>query len=196
MVRACLPTNVALGTFAFRGTPLPAAALLSLLKTRPAGPGVKRSQCAGRRPPLQFRGMHLGLRRVVALIVSAFLLQLVFVGAGFACGTSATAAGHGATGSMAGMVMPGQAPSSASTAEAPDGAVAPAPASEPSPCHFPWAPNGCRDMAPCAPAAMPTPPVGETAPAAPPILHARVRAGMVRTPPSVLTAPEPPPPRA
>lgn len=145
--------------------------------------------------------MRSGLRRAVALLVSVFLLQLVLVESGFACGLPSTAGGDGVAVPMAGMAMPGmampgQAVSDAPPSGAPDGAGATAPAPEPSPCHFPWAPDGCRDMAPCAPAAMPTPPVGEAAPSSLPLLHGRVHAGIVRTPPSILTAPEPPPPRA
>lgn len=140
--------------------------------------------------------MRSGLRRAVALFVSVFLLQLVLVEAGFACGMPASAAGHGAADPMAGMVMPGQATSNAAAVPALDSPIVAAPAPEPSPCHFPWAPDGCRDMAPCAPAAMPAPPGVAVATPTPPVRHVRVHAGIVRTPPSVLTAPEPPPPRA
>ena len=123
------------------------------------------------------------LRRLTALVTMLVTLVLVLAESGFACSrdemagmrASATVEDTVAANGMAGMPMP------------------PTPVPHPKPCRFPWAPNGCRDMAPCAPAAlavaalMPIP--------AAPVPDALVTA-RVTVPPSVETPPEPPPPRA
>ena len=121
------------------------------------------------------------LLRPVGLLLTLVLLQLVLLESGYACRVEA---GTAPAETMAGMDMPG-APATHSPKEQrggqPDG-----------PCRFPWAPNGCQAMAPCAPAillvaratdvsAMRTTPVSWTL--------------ELLVPPSVSRAPELPPPR-
>jgi hypothetical protein len=107
-------------------------------------------------------------RRWFATFAALFVLQLVFVESGYACAMPTMG-----TTAMAGMTMPAH------------------PGHE-TPCRFPWAPDGCQSMAPCAPAALTTPSVTL---AAGPQLVAAVPALVVRTPPSETPPPELPPPR-
>lgn len=111
------------------------------------------------------------------------LLQLVLVESGYACQMAPGVLDSAA--SMADMQMP--ASETAST-------TAPAQREqEQEPCRFPWAPNGCQSMAPCAPAAL-----TETSVAA----EARTQIvaapwHLVQVAPVPVTrAPEIPPPRA
>src|SRR5579862_4534916 len=114
-------------------------------------------------------------RRIVAALSAVFVLQLVFVGSGYACPRS------DAGGSMADMGM----------AMAHGGQ--PASPHHQTPCRFPWAPDGCRNMVPCAPAAIATP--AQAVVDLPPLV-ASVPVLSVVTPPSVNSPPELPPPRA
>jgi hypothetical protein len=111
--------------------------------------------------------MHWG-RRVLAALSAALVLQLVFVGSGYACSRSDGRA------SMADMGM-------GSTDQ------------HHVPCRFPWAPDGCQNMVPCAPAAIAVPTNGvlDLQPLVAPVLVLSVV-----TPPSVNSPPELPPPRA
>jgi hypothetical protein len=125
------------------------------------------------------------LRRLTALVTMLVTLVLVLAESGFACSTGdmagmrmGAASGSAARSDMAGMPMPGG-----------DHGRAP----EQTPCRFPWAPAGCRDMAPCAPAALAV----AAAPAAAPMpAHDAVVRVRVSAPRSIETPPEPPPPRA
>jgi hypothetical protein len=136
----------------------------------------------------------VALRRLTALVTMLVTLVLVLAESGFACSTgdmagmrASVARGSAATADMAGMPMPGVSDSTT----APNGDHGRAP--EQAPCRFPWAPAGCRDMAPCAPAALAVAasPTAEPMPA-----HDAVVAVRVSAPRSVETPPEPPPPRA
>jgi hypothetical protein len=132
------------------------------------------------------------VRRLAALLVSCVMLVLLLVESGFACAmpdTTAMATADG--GAMAGMPMdmpaaPERAP--AGPSDGPSGRH-----SDDGSCRFPWAPSGCRDMAPCAPAALAVAawlaPPAASAPAA-------LAAARVTAPPSVIAPPELPPPRA
>lgn len=111
-------------------------------------------------------------RRLAALVVGVMMLALVLVESGFACAMPEMA-------EMPEMAMP-------------DG-TAPAPDDTESPCRFPWAPSGCRDMAPCAPAALV---VATWQPQGRAPAHHAWWASPVLAPPSFDTPPEPPPPRA
>jgi hypothetical protein len=127
------------------------------------------------------------LRRLIAFATLLVTLLLVLTEAGFAC-ADASMQDMAGSASAAGMDdMPGMSRSGAPRNAAHD----PAPAQ--GPCRFPWAPSGCRDMAPCSPAALTVaaamPP--DPAPATEAIIVARVTA-----PVSVEMPPEPPPPRA
>ena len=140
------------------------------------------------------------LRRLTALVTLLVTLLLVLTESGFACAgasmaamdmTVATGGGGAAMADMPGMPgMPGMP--AASPADAGTGGDEP-PAPEEAPCRFPWAPMGCRDMAPCAPATL-------TAVAWTPRPHAPAAAMLatlaVIAPASIDTPPEPPPPRA
>jgi hypothetical protein len=116
-------------------------------------------------------------RRWFATLATLFLLQLVFVESGYACAMPTM--GATAMASMVGMPMP------AHTARQ-------APTDSKGPCRFPWAPDGCQSMAPCAPAALA---VAAQVLTAAPQLVAAVPALIVRTPPSETSPPELPPPR-
>lgn len=145
------------------------------------------------------------LRRFTALIVSLFLGQLMLVEAGFACAAPASMQSMAmGDASMAG--MPGMARGDAELAESGDAhgsnahgssvhtAAAATPTDGPAPaCDFPWAPNGCQSMVPCAP-----PTLGEAhaASLALPTVESEIARLDVLTPPSLLTPPELPPPRA
>jgi hypothetical protein len=113
-------------------------------------------------------------RRWFATLAALFLLQLVFVESGYACAMPTMG-----TTPMAGMTMPAHPGHEIPT----DGHK---------PCRFPWAPDGCQSMAPCAPAALAT---ASVTLAAAPQLVAVVPALIVRTPPSETPPPELPPPR-
>lgn len=138
------------------------------------------------------RGMRRPFRRVAALISSLLLLQLVLVGSGFACAMPmpmgqqsppAANAASTAVSDMVGMDMSGSQREASSKA----------PASDRSPCRFPWAPAGCQSMAPCAPVAM----AQAAEVASLPVTGAYVVAALdVLTPPSRSTPPELPPPKA
>src|SRR5688572_16197350 len=107
------------------------------------------------------------LRRLTALVTLLVTLLLVLTESGFACSgesmaamdmTAAASGGAGGTTSMADMPgmpgmpdMPGMP--AASPDEAPSGDDGEGTPKE-APCRFPWAPAGCRDMAPCAPATL------------------------------------------
>lgn len=120
-------------------------------------------------------GMQLG-RRIIAALSAVFVLQLVFVGSGYACARP-DASGPMADMGMATMAHGGQ----------------PATTHHGTPCRFPWAPDGCQSMAPCAPAAIVAPMHGVVD--LPPLV-APVPVLSVVTPPSVISPPELPPPRA
>jgi hypothetical protein len=131
------------------------------------------------------------LRRAFAAFTGLMMFGLVVTESGFVCampemaamsGAHAPAAPAGdAHGDMAGMSMP---------AESEGG---PASDGEEAPCRFPWAPSGCRDMAPCAPATLV---VAAWRPAPTPPGHDALAAGRVLLPASIDRPPEPPPPRA
>jgi hypothetical protein len=123
------------------------------------------------------------LVRPVAFLLSFVLLQLVLVESGYACRMPMDGAPQGSA--MAGMQMPGSADHSPSAPAQHD--------QQESPCRFPWAPNGCQTMAPCAPAAVT---VAST------VIASFVPAGnapeqlVLLAPPALTSAPELPPPRA
>jgi hypothetical protein len=124
------------------------------------------------------------VRRLVALLASCMMLVLLLVESGFACAMpdgGATAGMAMATGMD--MEMP------AAPEHAPPAQDAPADGGD---CHFPWAPAGCRDMAPCAPATLAV--AAWVAPSAAPA-HAALAAARVTAPPTAVAPPEPPPPR-
>ena len=134
------------------------------------------------------------IRRITALFVSLLLANLVGVGSGFACvmpamGHSSTASGGAASATgaaMAGMDMPGMVDLGGAADKS-------APAHQDIPCKFPWAPEGCQSMAPCAPVAIASHESAlDVAIGAP----AHVAELTVLTPPSEVRTPDLPPPRA
>ncbi|CAN5494145.1 hypothetical protein BH09GEM1_BH09GEM1_11370 [soil metagenome] len=85
--------------------------------------------------------MRRHVRPVCAILV-VVLLQLLLVESGYAClATGTTPTGGDA---MAGMAMPATG----------RGDTGPAEQRSHAPCRFPWAPNGCQTMGPCAPAVL------------------------------------------
>ena len=119
-------------------------------------------------------------RRPVAVFMSVILFQLMLVAGGYACVMRDS--GEAVAGAMAGMTMPGS-----------DEGSAPSSKGGERPCEFPWAPNGCDAMAPCAPAAITVASVtvlqDQRVPEVPATLE-------LLAPTSVSRAPELPPPRA
>lgn len=134
-------------------------------------------------------------RSVIALLTNLLLIHVMWIGTGSACVMPDVVDSHHA---MAGMNMPAadMAGMDMSGMDMSDmGAPTDAPSSEhdQTPCRFPWAPEGCQNMTPCAPLAIGSAQqilreVGE-----PPVHVATLR---VLMPPSRGHAPEPPPPRA
>ncbi len=126
------------------------------------------------------------VRRIIrpsGVLLTFVLALLVLVESGYAC--QVRMVGGSMDTAMAGMSMPGHPAS-------------PQPASKrhdvpQEPCRFPWAPNGCQNMAPCAPSALTVPSAENLSP-----LHERVelRALAVLVPLAPSLAPELPPPRA
>jgi len=119
--------------------------------------------------------------RAAAVTLVVALLQLVLLESGYAC--LAMPAGPGDV-AMAGMSMPAEGESPSNPTDAGE---------DQAPCEFPWAPNGCETMAPCAPAAV-------TTVATQPAPDSRLEDGPLTlvelTPSSPSRAPELPPPRA
>lgn len=122
---------------------------------------------------------HSGLRsRVFGATLLLSMCYLILVGSGFGCAWSSSATST----SMAAMGMDG-------ITQGPSGHHDRAPTG----CQFPWAPDGCQTMAPCAPVALESAsialaPIAVAPEAAPPLL--------VIAPRSLTRAPELPPPRA
>lgn len=127
--------------------------------------------------------------RLIALVLSLVLTNLTLVSSGYAC----TMSEGGSGGTMAGMRMGigetaprdagSKTPNSPSSQHLPHHA----------PCRFPWAPDGCQSMAPCAPAALTSTSTPLISPAEVP---PRVVTIDVIRPVSETRAPEIPPPRA
>lgn len=135
--------------------------------------------------------------RLAAFVSGVMMLVLLLAESGFACtmpdmASSARAgAGMSAMAHMPGMTgMVGMAEMARITA--PDG-TAPTEGQDEAPCRFPWAPSGCRDMAPCAPAALTVAAWRGEGGAR---VHEVQRAAAVLVPLSFGTPPELPPPRA
>jgi hypothetical protein len=129
-------------------------------------------------------------RRISALLTSLLFAQLLWAGSGFACAmpgaeqaAGAPMAGMDMSGDMAGMDMSGMT--------APEqGDV---PAHHHTSCDTPAVPDDCQSMAPCASPALASAADVSRALDGPPT---PVRALTVLTPPSQVSPPESPPPRA
>ena len=131
-------------------------------------------------------------RRITALFAVLLLANLIRVGSGFACvmpmstdamgsmDDDAAATSNVAAGGMAD--MPGMA------APARDAN----PAHQEMPCKFPWAPDGCRLMTPCAPLALAS---VDPVLVQPNVLAVQPERLIVLTPHSAVRAPDRPPPR-
>jgi hypothetical protein len=121
--------------------------------------------------------------RLAGLLATLFLATLVLVTSGFACIAPANARAMDAMGMVSGQT------NSQATAETP----APVQDTRSAPCKFPWAPDGCQSMVPCAPAAVAASPtsLGDRSPA-----PDRVSPDIALVPSSITSAPELPPPRA
>jgi hypothetical protein len=127
----------------------------------------------------QHMSRHSGFRsREFGAILLLSMCCLILLGSGFGCAWASSVSST----SMAAMGMAGM----------PQNASQPGDRA-PSGCQFPWAPNGCQTMVPCAPAALLSvtfalPASSSTSEAAPPFV--------VIAPRSLARAPELPPPRA
>lgn len=121
--------------------------------------------------------------RLAGICLSLILFQLVLVEGGFGC--RATDPGGAAAVASTTMPMPGHSAGMDMTGgSGRDGQP---------PCRFPWAPDGCQSMAPCAPPALVSARIvlaqGALAPTNTPVLT-------VHAPISPTRQPELPPPRA
>ena len=129
------------------------------------------------------------VRRFTALLVSILFAHLLWAGSGFACTMSsadhggASMAGMDMSGDMAGMDMGGMT----ARGQADD------PAHHPAPCESPSTSDACQTMTPCAPLALAS---AEESLQAPHAVPSSVAALAVLTPPSPVSPPESPPPRA
>ena len=131
--------------------------------------------------------MMRSLSRLVGLVSALCLVAFVLVSSGFACGDLP---GRDTMGKM-GMAPPATNPGAIGHAIA---ATLPASAPAPTaPCRFPWAPDACQSLVPCASAALAsaTAPLGHVS-----AVPGRIAAGIPLTPLSVTSPPELPPPRA
>jgi hypothetical protein len=121
--------------------------------------------------------------RLAGLFTSLFLAAFVLVTSGFACiapGSSQDMKAMGIT-------------SAYSVGQAAAQNVAPVQKAPAAPCKFPWAPDGCQSMVPCAPAALASSAAALNRGGSVP---ERVASDVAVAPPSVTTPPELPPPRA
>ena len=119
--------------------------------------------------------------RLIALFSSLLLVGLVLVTSGFACDRS----------SRPGMAMSGMnmgANRTDANLSAPENSKLPT-----VPCRFPWAPDGCQSMIPCAQAAIVS--AGSNLEFSVGPSHNAISL-VTLTPPSEHPAPELPPPRA
>jgi hypothetical protein len=158
---------------------------------RAAGPAFDRPRCSRNRisyvPSIMRRS-----RSVIALLTNVLLIHVMWIGTGSACVMPDMMDSHHAP--MTGMSMPGMDMGGMNMSDMGAATDAPAPSDhDQTPCRFPWAPDGCQSMTPCAPLA-----IGATQQvlrevSEPPVHVAALR---VLMPPSSGHAPEPPPPRA
>ncbi len=128
--------------------------------------------------------------RFTALVLSLVMANLAFVTSGYAC------TAHAMTG-MSGMVTARVRSAPASTSSVPGSGMMQQGSSQDdrqqsSPCRFPWAPNGCESMAPCAPAVLAPSATLRQESVRVPLSVADRTVALLQTAPS---APETPPPR-
>jgi hypothetical protein len=115
--------------------------------------------------------------------MTLFLAAFVMVTSGFAC------MGLESSQDMTAMGMTSVHALGAATAQS----VVPVQKAPAAPCKFPWAPDGCQSMVPCAPAALALSPADLSHSGSVP---ERVTPSIALAPLSVTTPPELPPPRA
>ena len=134
-------------------------------------------------------------RRLTALFASLLLAHLLWAGSGFACAMSDGVQVRGASVAamdMSGMDMPGMDMArmgmSGPTLHPNEDAE-----HHHAPCESPTAPDDCESMTPCAPLALATAPESPSAPGRVPSFVAPL---VVLVPPSLVSPPESPPPRA
>ena len=131
--------------------------------------------------------MMRSLSRLAGLVSALCLVAFVLVSSGFACVESA------GRDTMAKM---GMAPPATNSGAIVHAIAATLPASAPAPtapCRFPWAPDACQSLVPCASAAIAsaTAALGHIS-----AVPERIAVGISLTPLSVTSPPELPPPRA
>lgn len=144
-------------------------------------------------PPRLYRSVVHRLYRATACVLLVALAQLTLVGSGYVCGAPMPSMNGAATGQMPDAPnMPGMQGMAATAATEPGatGESDTPPMSDG--CTLPWAPTGCTLMVPCAPNAISTHRVTAIADFA---FEHSAPAWDVRTPPSPIFTPDPPPPR-
>jgi hypothetical protein len=131
-------------------------------------------------------------RRVTALIANLLFAHLLWAASGFACAMSPAAEGQqGATIAgmdMSSMEMAGMDMSGATLQHSNDNTE-----HHHAPCESPTAPDDCESMTPCAPLALATAPESASVPERVPSFVTRL---VVLAPPSLVSPPDSPPPRA
>ncbi len=121
--------------------------------------------------------------RLTGALTSLLLVAFVLVTSGFTCTTPAASDGMKAMGMTSGHA------DGLTTAQN----VSPIQKAPAAPCKFPWAPDGCQSMVPCAAAALASPAATLDRSA---LVPERVASYVQIAPLSVTTRPELPPPRA
>jgi hypothetical protein len=129
-------------------------------------------------------------RRLTALLVSFLFAHLLWAGSGFAC--TMPNAEHGAGAAMAGMEMPGDMAGMDMGGMTADD-QGDDPAHHHAPCESPSTSDDCQTMTPCAPLALAS---AEESLRAPDTVPSSITPLVVLTPPSAISPPESPPPRA
>ena len=121
--------------------------------------------------------------RLAGLFTSVFLAAFVLVTSGFVCLAPSDSQ------SMTAMGMTSAHAAGQATAQI----VAPVQKAPAAPCKFPWAPDGCQSMVPCAAAALAAASAELNNGG---LVPGRVASAVALAPLSVTTPPELPPPRA
>jgi hypothetical protein len=137
------------------------------------------------------------VRRLTALLASFLFAHLLWAGSGFACAMPATPGAPSPSVAMAGMDMSGDmAHMNMAGMEMPGTTQQESgqpPAHHHTSCEFPSAPGDCQSMTACAPLALAS---AAELPGAPHVVPPSVTVLAELAPPSPVSPPESPPPRA
>jgi hypothetical protein len=136
-------------------------------------------------------------RRFTALLASFLFAHLLWAGSGFACAMPSTPGAHSPSMAMAGMDMSGDMAHMNMAGMEMPGMTEQEPDQQPAhhhdACEFPSAPGDCQSMTPCAPLALAS---AEELSGVPHLVPPSVAPLAELAPPSLVSPPESPPPRA